>query len=69
MDLMTVQEAAQALRISTRALRALLEAGEIPHTRCGERSVRVNRQALAEWVARGGAPAPMVRDSSPAPAP
>ena len=69
MDFMTVQEAAQALRISSRTLKALLEAGEIPFTRCGERTIRIPRQTLAEWIARGGAPAPMARDSSPAPTP
>ena len=66
MDLLTIQEAATALRISPRALRALLEAGEIPHPRCSARAVRVDRQALAEWVARGGAPVPVKQDSAAA---
>lgn len=67
MDFLTVQEAAQALRISSRTFRALIEAGQIPHIKCGVRLIRVERQALTEWVANGGAPS--LRDSSPATAP
>ena len=57
MRLLTVQEAADFLRVTRARTYQLLRSGFIPGVRIG-RQLRVNESALHEWVARGGHPLP-----------
>lgn len=52
-EVLTLEEAAELLRVSTDALRARAEAGEVPARRLGDQW-RFRREALLEWL---GAPA------------
>jgi excisionase family DNA binding protein len=50
--LLRPQEAANALGVSLRTLMSLVTAGEVPHTRIGERNLRFPVDGLRAWVAR-----------------
>ena len=49
--LLTVAEAAEALRVSTRTVRRLVSAGSLPALRVGV-SVRIDRDELHRWLYR-----------------
>ena len=55
MELMTVPEVAQVLRVPTARAYQLARDGLIPSVRVG-RQVRVDRDALKEWARGGGRP-------------
>jgi excisionase family DNA binding protein len=57
MRLLTVQEAADFLRVTQARAYQLLRSGMIPEVRIG-RQIRISENALHEWVARGGYPLP-----------
>ncbi len=57
MRLLTVQEAADFLRVTQARTYQLLRSGFIPGVRIG-RQLRVDESALHQWVARGGHPLP-----------
>lgn len=57
MRLLTVQEAAEFLRVTQARTYQLLRSGFIPQVRLG-RQVRIDEDALHQWVARGGHPLP-----------
>ncbi len=57
MRLLTVQEAAEFLRVTQARTYQLLRSGFIPVVRIG-RQLRVDESALHQWVARGGHPLP-----------
>jgi excisionase family DNA binding protein len=57
MRLLTVQEAAEFLRVTQARTYQLLRSGFIPGVRIG-RQLRVDESALHQWVARGGHPLP-----------
>jgi excisionase family DNA binding protein len=46
-DLVTVPEAARLLRVSTSTVRRLIDRGQLPSYRVGQRSVRLNRRELS----------------------
>jgi excisionase family DNA binding protein len=50
--LVTVGEAAKALRVSTQTIRNLCAAGDLLAIRVGERGVRIDRQSLADYLDR-----------------
>jgi excisionase family DNA binding protein len=50
-DLVTVPEAARLLRVSTSTVRRLIDRGQLPSYRVGQRSVRLNRRELGRAVA------------------
>lgn len=49
--LLTIPEAAEALRLGVSTVKLMVRRGELPVVRCG-RAVRVPRTALREWVAQ-----------------
>ena len=51
MELITVVEAAEVLRISRNLAYDLVARGEMPHVRLG-RIIRVPRKSLEDWIAR-----------------
>jgi excisionase family DNA binding protein len=53
-DTLTVDEAAEVLRVGRTQLYDAIGRGEVPHRRVG-RSIRLSRSALAAWLATGGA--------------
>lgn len=58
--LLTAREAAAALSISEKTLWSLTKAGEVPHVRIGERSIRYSVDELKRWLSEhriGGEPA------------
>jgi excisionase family DNA binding protein len=57
MRLLTVQEAADFLRVTQARTYQLLRSGMIPEVRIG-RQIRISESALHEWVAHGGHPLP-----------
>jgi excisionase family DNA binding protein len=50
-DLVTVPEAARLLRVSTSTVRRLIDRGQLPSYRVGQRSVRLNRRELGRALA------------------
>ena len=49
-DWLTVKEAAHELQIPLTRCYALIQAGELPAVRIGEKSIRVNRRELEEFL-------------------
>jgi excisionase family DNA binding protein len=47
---LTVPEVAEELRLPRTRAYALIAAGDLPATRVGERSIRVNRKALETYL-------------------
>ena len=68
MRLMTVSEAAELLRLRPARVYELAREGVLPVVRLG-RQVRVEEQALRDWIARGGQALPGGWRRSPAPHP
>lgn len=50
MELVSLRKAARELRVAERTLRHAVRSGELPAFRLGERTVRVDRADLQEWV-------------------
>jgi excisionase family DNA binding protein len=50
MDLLSLRQAARELRIAERTLRRAVRAGELPAFQLGERTLRVERAELQQWV-------------------
>jgi len=50
MDLISLRQAARDLRVAERTLRRAVRSGELPGYQLGERTVRVNRSDLEQWV-------------------
>ncbi len=61
--LLRIPEAARFLNVSTRKAWAMRDAGELPGLTYIGKCVRVNREALAEWVKAG---CPDIRTRKPA---
>ena len=57
MDLLTIPEVARVLRVPPARAYNLAREGLIPTVRVG-RQVRVDRDALQEWIRDGGRPLP-----------
>jgi excisionase family DNA binding protein len=54
---LTVQETAEMLRKSDKAVYAMIERGQLPGVvRLGRRCVRINEQVLVDWLSRNTAP-------------
>jgi excisionase family DNA binding protein len=72
MDLLTVKEAADLLKLSLGAVYALCKAGTLPHHRLGKGggAIRIDRQDLLTYVeqCKAGA-APVARGGSSSPVP
>jgi excisionase family DNA binding protein len=51
-DWLTVREAAGELRIPLTRAYMLIQSGDLPAVRIGERSIRVNRRELEEFLLR-----------------
>ncbi|MCR5258484.1 MAG: helix-turn-helix domain-containing protein [Desulfovibrio sp.] len=49
---LTVEEAAQALRVNPRAVREAIREGGLPAVKVG-RGLRISAKALDDWIARG----------------
>jgi excisionase family DNA binding protein len=49
-----VGEVAEALRVGRNRVYELIESGDLRAVRLGPRSIRVTREALAEFLGRGG---------------
>lgn len=56
MELVSVPVAARELGIAPRAIRRAIAVGELPAFRIGARWVRVEREAVREWVSRKRVP-------------
>lgn len=57
MDILTVEEAAEHLRISRDTAYAMIRRNELPHVRLGQKRIIVPKTSLDEWLAsstRGG---------------
>jgi excisionase family DNA binding protein len=52
-DLITIQEAAGRLRVSTATVYKLCEAGKLPHVRISTHSIRIAAAVLADFIAAG----------------
>ena len=50
MDLLSVRQAARELHIAERTLRQAVRTGELAAYKLGERTFRVERRGLEEWV-------------------
>lgn len=50
MDLLSLRQAARELRIAERTLRRAVRAGQLPAFQLGERTLRVDRAEIQEWV-------------------
>ena len=50
MDLLSVRQAARELHIAERTLRQAVRTGELEAFKLGERTYRVDRRGLEEWV-------------------
>ena len=61
---LTVEQAADALGISRAHLYALVQRGQFPVVHLG-RLTRVSQQALRDFIAAGGTPAPPPRPKKP----
>jgi excisionase family DNA binding protein len=57
MRLLTIQETADFLRVTESRAYHLVRSGMIPQVRIG-RQIRIDENALHQWVARGGHPLP-----------
>ena len=51
-SLMTTKEVSQLLRLSTKSVRALVAAGDIPAIRIGRGAIRYDREAIRQWLER-----------------
>lgn len=51
MPLLSVATVAERLALSVKQVRRLISAGELPHVKLGHRSVRVEEEDLAAFVA------------------
>jgi excisionase family DNA binding protein len=51
-DWLTVRETAEELRIPLTRAYMLIQSGDLPAVRIGERSIRVNRRELEEFLLR-----------------
>ncbi len=49
-DLLSLRQAARSLGIADRALRQAVRSGEVPAYRIGERTLRVKRSDLDDWL-------------------
>ncbi len=58
MELVSVTEGARELGIGPRAIRQAIQEGKLPAFRIGNRWVRVEREALHEWVRQKRVPPP-----------
>ncbi len=69
MNLLTVPEAAQRLRVSRQTIYSLCKAGKLPHIKVGG-SVRILEEKLDEMIAAGAtpqvAPPPPIATRTPA---
>ena len=50
MELLSIRQAARELRVAERTIRQAVRSGELPGFQLGERTVRVNRSDLEQWV-------------------
>ncbi len=50
-ELYTVPEAARVLRMDEKKVRRLIKRGELGHVRPGERTIRVPREAIVDYLA------------------
>jgi excisionase family DNA binding protein len=51
-DVLTVEQAAELLRVGRNQMYEAIGRGEVPHVRIG-RTIRLSRRALEEWLLRG----------------
>ena len=56
MLLLTIREVASVLRVPVSRVYSLARRGVIPTVRLGDRQLRVDQEALRDWVQRGGQP-------------
>ena len=61
--LLTIDDVARLLSVSTRTVRRLRQEGRIPPPVCVGRSVRWNRESLRQWI-ESGCPATKVSEGS-----
>ena len=66
MELLTVAEVADALRISERGTYRLIRSGDLAHTVVGPRRLLVSRDQLDEYIRRHAVAAAAVDDEVPA---
>lgn len=50
MDLLSLRQAAREYRIGERTIRRAVRAGELPAFQLGERTLRIDRAELQQWV-------------------
>ena len=74
LDLLTVEEVAELLRVNPQTVRNWIDSGQLPSLRVGARRVRVQRGALESFVGvkpdapnAGGPPASAALAGTPAP--
>jgi excisionase family DNA binding protein len=58
---LTVDEAADVLRVNRKTVYELVAAGELPGVRCFGRTIRIHRETLLRWLADGQGRAPRSR--------
>ncbi len=50
MELVSLRQAARDIRVAERTLRRAVRSGELPAYQLGERTVRVDRADLDQWI-------------------
>ncbi len=58
MECYTAEEVAAILKVQPHRVYGLIRSGGLPAVRLGQRQVRVSKEALEEFIRRGGQPAP-----------
>lgn len=65
-QILTVAEAAALLKLHPETIRRAIRTGELPATKFGYRTVRINRSDLDKWVkSKGYVPTPEPEDEEP----
>ena len=50
MELVSLRQAARELRVAERTLRSAVRSGELPAFQLGERTIRLDRADLQQWI-------------------